>query len=386
MAQFQSGDVFQEYTYPLPVYEFDLGSKREGLEDMRAGSLRERHLEIGSLKGATRAEVAIEYWSGHVGTGGHQFRVNGNHWLDLPHPENTLTRPERYHHNMLGNPAVPIPLEHLRPGVNSFQFRTGPQIAYDMDWGLYWVYAFTLRVYQEPTEGHPSGEIVAPMQGATIGDHPTLSAAARGPHAAISSVDFVGHYEDYDWEGDGVYRKWHYQYQLGNIRHHLGSAFQPPYEVTWDTTWVPDQEEPVALMARVADSRGFTSITPEVSVKLARANRRVSMSKAKDVPEGFFSRVGQRKECTIDVTDSLTGAQEARLSLSTWCGAHCDEIGLNGTRLVERVGAVHHYSYDLIPVPIELIKTGANVFHILSHTEEHAIEVNWPGPALLVSY
>ena len=30
-------------------------------------------------------------------------------------------------------------------------------------------------------------------------------------------MDFVGEYEDFNWEGDGVYRQWHYITERGKI-------------------------------------------------------------------------------------------------------------------------------------------------------------------------
>ena len=90
--------------------------------------------------------------------------------------------------------------------------------------------------------------------------------------------------------------------------------------------------------------------------------------------------------CKIDVPDDLSNAADARLILSTWSADHAEEIGLNDKMLVERIGVVHNYSYDAIPVPVEIIKQGANTFHIFSSTEHHAAEVNWPGPVLIVEY
>ena len=71
--------------------------------------------------------------------------------------------------------------------------------------------------------------------------------------------------------------------------------------------------------------------------------------------------------------------------LSTWSAAHGDEIGFNGSKLAGPIGLVHNYSFDALPVPVRAIKR-ENTFHIFSNTKEHALEVNWPGPVLLVEY
>ena len=109
------------------------------------------------------------------------------------------------------------------------------------------------------------------------------------------------------------------------------------------------------------------------------------MYKASGVPEAFGVRVGRRKECKIAVDGPLENARAARLVLSTWSAAHGDEIGFNGSKLAGPIGLVHNYSFDALPVPVRAIKR-ENTFHIFSNTKEHALEVNWPGPVLLVEY
>jgi hypothetical protein len=127
-------------------------------------------------------------------------------------------------------------------------------------------------------------------------------------------------------------------------------------------------------------------MTPSVTVRLARPDRRVTMYRPRDVPENFGVRVGALKSCGIDVTDDPSPATAARLFLSTWSAAHAEAIGLNGVKLVDRVGLVHNYSFNPIPVPVELLVKGTNAFYLFSSTEEHAAEVNWPGPVLLVEF
>jgi hypothetical protein len=201
----------------------------------------------------------------------------------------------------------------------------------------------------------------------------------------INKVEFIGKYEDFNYEGDGVWRQWHYVTQRGELRRHIGTAMAEPYAVTWDNTWVPDQTEPVEIAARITDLDGYVYITQPVKVAMKREGRSVRMYKASNVPELFAVRVGRKKECTIAV-ETTANARAARLLMHTWSAEHGDEIGLNGTKLVDRVGLVHNYSFDTLPVPVRLVRQGDNTFHIFSNTKEHALEVNWPGPVLLVEY
>ena len=383
----EAGSVFREFTF-VPRGRFfaecDPGSTREFCAERKHMTPKQLDLD---LKHATRAEALIEYWGGHIGTADQKFSANGNSWIPVPQPANTPTEPQRYYRNVMGTPPVAVPLEHLRDATNEFRFTCGRQIAYSFDWGFYWVYAFTIRVYYDPSlVAHPTGAIVFPASGSTVGDSPVLNVEAQSPNGPIRRADLIAHYEDFDWGGNGWFRDWHYQYQHGSITHHVGSADGPPFEITWDTSWVPDQTAPIKVAARLTDDAGVSTMTDAVEIRLDRPDRSVRMYKPHDVPENFGSRVGRRKSCKIDVPDDLSGATGARLVLSTWSAAHAEEIGLNGTILVPRIGQVHWFSYDAIAVPVQLLRRGENEFHIFSRTEEHAAEVNWPGPVLLVEY
>ncbi|RPI24994.1 MAG: hypothetical protein EHM61_15575, partial [Acidobacteria bacterium] len=380
------GEYFREYTYLERFGEVDPNSTREGqAAEMRARAMRERALEIASIARATRAEVSVSYWGGHIGTSGQRFRINGGDWIDIPQPKNTPNAPQCYYRTILGRATVEVPLADLKAGRNLFQFTAGPQICYSFNWGFFWVYEFTVRLYYSPP-AEPPGQMVSPAEGAVIGEKPRVTARAWRSATPISHVDFVAEYEDFNWEGDGVFRQWHYVIQRGRLAHHLGTATNEPYEVTWDTSWVPDQEQPVRIAARITDADGLIYMTPPVGVRLERKGRSVRLWNASEIPQAFGVRVGNRKECRINIDEDISGAREARLVLSTWSAAHAEEIGLNGHKLVDRVGLVHNYSFDSIPVPVGLLRQGPNTFYIFSSTKEHAAEVNWPGPALLIEY
>jgi hypothetical protein len=51
-----------------------------------------------------------------------------------------------------------------------------------------------------------------------------------------------------------------------------------------------------------------------------------------------------------------------------------------------RIGKVHDVSFDAITIPVALLHKGKNVFTIFSETDDHAAEINWPGPVLLVEF
>ena len=107
--------------------------------------------------------------------------------------------------------------------------------------------------------------------------------------------------------------------------------------------------------------------------------------KATEVPEQFSVRTGKRKECKIPIGPLAGKARTARLIVSTWSAAHGDELTFK-LKLAERSSFVHNYSFDVFPLPVGNIKQGDNVFSIFSRTEHRALEVNWPGPMLVVEY
>jgi len=341
-------------------------------------------LVLDDLAGAVKAEITIAYWGGHIGTSAQRFRVNGGPWIMLPQPKGTPTNPEWYYRTLLASTPVEIPLSQLRSGENIITFSASKQTRYGFDWSFFWVYSYTVRVYYCEDKAHPTGEITSPATGDRIGDRPTVAASARGP-AGIRQVDFVAKCEDFNYEGDGEFNRWHYVLPYGRIGRHVGTAKDAPYRVTWDNLWVPDQDT-IEIAARVVGNDGLIFMTPAVTVGLARPDRRVAMYKPYDVPECFGVRVGDLKSCSIGGVNDLNSAVSARLFLSTWSGAHAEVIGLNGMKLVDRVGLVHNYSFNPVPVPVNLLVEGTNAFYLFSSLDEHPAEVNWPGPVLFVEY
>ena len=381
-----TGVIFREYSYNTGRWgETDPGATHPMQKEWSRRV--PKILESVDLENAVKAELCVEYWGGHIGTGEQKFKVNGSDWIYIPQPKNTPNNPSCYYRTLLGNPAVDVPLKHLKNGSNEFVFTCGPQIKYNFNFGFYWIYAFTLRIYYDESVPHPTGEIVFPYPGAIIGDSPVIAAAAESADDSIRQVDFIGYYEDYDWEGNGEFKDWHYQYQKGKIKRHLGTAKSAPYAVTWDNTWVPDQESPMKIRARITDNKGITYLTPPVdNISLMRPDRSVKMYTSPDVPEVFGAYRAQKNECTIPVQDAVYNLQAARLALSTWSGEELSEIGLNDKKIAENAGYIINYSHDLIPVPADIIRRGANTFYAFSFSDYHKAEINWPGPALLINF
>jgi hypothetical protein len=234
--------------------------------------------------------------------------------------------------------------------------------------------------------------ITSPTNGGTLGDYPRITASVQSAGSPIRQVDFIGYYDDFNWEGDGVTRQWHLQMPFGAPMRHIGSAYRAPYTVTWNTTWVPDQEQPMRLLARITDATGLTYTTPVVeNVLLKRVDRSVKIYRPTAFPEGFAASGGKwgnyAKRCDIAVADDPSKASAASLELSTWSAAHATTIALNGAKLADYIGRVHDFSFDNLAVPLSEIRQDVdNAFVDISTFEGHAAEINWPGPALLMQF
>lgn len=393
-ADFRPGDIFRDHTYANRFSVCDPGVSHPGaLKMCETRKDVEVNLDIEDLTHAVRAEVLVEYWGGHIGTSGQRLRANGGAWIDIPQPSGTPTPPQCYYRTVLGRPAAEIPLAELKPGRNTFQFAAGPQICHSFNWGFYWVYSFTVRVYYGPEKRHPQGEMVGPANGSTIGEKPWLAAriTTPEPHAEVRQVDFFGLYDDFNWEGNGPARQWHYRTEKGFMTAHIGTATAAPWHAQWDTTWLPDQDRPVQLAARITDTMGVSYITQPVEARFRRTGRSVRMYTCAQPPEKFGVRIGREKKgtrlgCTIQIDGPREKARLARLVMSSWSGAHGEDVAINGKRVVERIGPIHNYSFDSIPVGAGMFQQGPNEFSIYSSTEHHAFEINWPGPAVLIEY
>jgi hypothetical protein len=394
--EWQPGSVFRDYTFNGDakddgvkhrphISEVDPGTKRANLVDRLPTTRAPRLLNV-SIAGAQRAEFIPEYWGGHIGTQA-WFQVNKTPWIPWPRPVGTVEPPEHYYHSVLGNRAVPLRVQDLLEGENTFRITAGPQTYSSFDWGFFWIYAFTVRVYHPRAAAHPSGIIANITAGGSLGENPAIVVKPTPGAAPINRVDVFAFYDDFNWSGSGFHREWHAQMIFGVPHHHVGSATSAPWTVRWNTEWVPDQSQPVRLVARVIDEAGWQTVTPIVeNVKFTRAGRSVKMIRASELPKQFGVRAGRELSCALNVPELSAAPTRARIMLLSWSGSHVERIRLNDTPLSPKIGRVHEFAVDAIEVPPAAVKPGKNVFAMFSDTREHAAEVDWPGPVLLLEF
>lgn len=386
----EPGDIFREYTWTAPA------GRQMVIDPNAYGPLLNppipvQTFHIGDLAEAVRAEIYLEIWSGHPGTSDKAIRINGGAWIPLAAPATipgdigSLPDLDPTCYQYFSYLSIPLALEQLQEGDNSLEFRAGPQVCYDFGWGQWGAYGITFRIYYDDAKPHPTGRVTSPLKGASLGEQVHLEAVADSPNGPIEQVDYIALYEDFDYEGNGVYRQWHYNYRLGRIQRHLGSASESPFAITWDTGWVPDQDRLVRLAARIRDADDLYYITPAVeNLRLERPGFSVKLYKPYQVPPNWVSRMNQRHGNRVFVADDLSRATDAQLLLSTWNGNH-GLVGVNDL-LFGSVGQDHRLGFDVLPVPLDLLHYGVNLLYTDSATSSHGLEVMWPGIALKVRY
>ncbi len=389
------GDIFREYLWRGPWINAgnwqrvtDPDARHSGAAVFLPNPVNK--IQIDDLEGAIRAEIYIELWGGHAGTSDKRLRLNGGDWIAIAEPENipgkSGTHPLAECYQYFTYPSISLPLDQLIEGENTFEFSADEQVCFSFGWGQWGTYGTAFRIYYDESKEHVRGRITDPTPGSSFTD--SLHIALESDDASVERVDFIGLYEDFDYEGNGLYRQWHYHYRQGKITQHIGSVGSPPYALTWDTSWIPEQEQPVEIAARILSADGIYYMTEAVgNLTLAQRQHSVVLYKPYDVPARWQTRLGTpRHSNQLTISHRLDNAVKAQMIMATWSGAHAEQIGVNGTSVVTNVGRLHDYSYDEIDVPLELLKTGGNEFFTASRTEEHGIEVLWPGIALKVQY
>ncbi len=398
-AQPQPGDVYRDFVYIPPgemqdaaeLYfsELDPACTRDFSKSHTWAKNKARMVKkmVGvDLQNAIRAELSVEYWGGHIGTSQQKLSVNDHDWLPLPQPLNTPLAPECYHRTLLGNNAVSIPLDWLVQGENNVRFHAGSQKCYDFDFGFYWIYSFTIRVYYE-LQSRPA-KIAGIVPGATLSDTTRIHLVADNSKD-IKRVDYFGYYRDFNWSGDGQFTQWQYNTFYGDMRHHIGTSKSEPFDVHWDCSWLPDQTD-IKIAAKVTLNNDLTYITDSIDeLRLMRKDRTVTLFTPIHVPTRFSARAGGSTSCFIDI-DNLDKTTAAKLVLSTWSGATDDltphQILLNGQLLADNFGVFHNYAFNELDIPVERLKLGENVVTVYSEYLGHALEINWPGPVLKIKY
>ena len=379
--QLTPGSLFREYSYNKMLSPF------KGPFDHKDSIVAT--LIIDDLDKACGAEMAMKFWGGHIGTSNQVFKVNNGEKHSFPQPD-TPGNPYCYYRTMLGNPAVPFDIKDLKNGENTFTFYCGDQICYGFNWPHYWIYFFKIRVYYNETKNLVKAHVVKETPTDTAYNQTGIQTIVSDS-SQVMSVEYIGNYSDYDLDGDGKQKGWHYWLDLDGWHGGLGKRFLPPYTLWWENNWLPEQEEPIQIVAKINLANGLCYITKPIEFKyLKQENSKVKLYQCNEIGEAFGVRVGQYRECKIELPDDPSKAVAAYLVFSSWSGESEDGkphiVGINGKILAESPGLLHDWSFNKIPVPIDYLKQGENRFFVYSDTDGHMFEINYPGPAILLRF
>jgi len=381
-AELKPESVFREYSYKKIVSPFK--GNFDHFDSIQVA------LNIDDIKDAIDAEIALNFWGSHIGTSDQNFKVNGSEKFKFPQP-NTSGNPYCYFRCILGNHPVKIPVEMLKKDENIFTFFCGDQVCYGFNWPHYWLNSFTVRVYyNKDLKNFVKGTIKKGKENDVAYNEVGFFTDVDNP-SMVESVEYIGYYEDYDLDGDGNLAGWQYTINNGEWDRIIGKQSLPSYYTTWKNNWVPQQDGTIKVIAKINSKNGLIYLTHTIEFnKLRQHNSIVKIYKTWKLDECFGVRVGERKQCNIVIPDSLTNAISAYLVLSSWSAESEDGaihmVGINGKMLAENPGKLHDWAFLKIPVPVEYLKSGDNTFFIYSETKGHALEVNYPGPSLLIRY
>jgi hypothetical protein len=388
------GDIYREYAVNLRTEDnwrvTDPNASNPGAAEFLPNPVLS--MQIDDLDKAVRAEVLMDIWGGHPGTSGKKFRFNANPWMDIPRVPTLVISSQCYMKQY--NVILDLPLEYLHEGENTFEGTSGGQVCGNFNWGQWGWYVMMVRVYYQPEKAHTAGQISYPLSEDIITDDPLIE-VETADSGAVSSIQILGHYYGYDEDGDGYYRDWHRAYHDTEITGHIGTLKEAPFQHTWNTRYIPDQDTgSISLMARVQDTSGIWFVADIVNgITLQRPDSlSVRMHKAYDVQERFWVRAGQSKHCYINLSDPEQ-AMEAYLYHRTW-NAGDDEVAGGTIEKPLRVnghaykcyGKNHRYALSAVQIATGDLKEGANKIAYASNTVHHGIEILWPGPALVVRY
>lgn len=385
------GDIFKDFIWKGPYINAGSYQRVTGPNATAAGAARYlpnriNHMVIDDLEHAVKAEMIVELWGGHAGTADKRVRLNSNEWLSVPESEHVGAESRHEYYYQFRYPKVDLPLEHIKEGNNILEFTCGGTVSWPQ-WG---VYSVTFRIYYDQEKQHTTGNIVPLDNGGVIGDGHTFEVEVDGSPEQVMRVDYVGFYEDFDYNGDGIYDEWQCSYKYGEIKNNVGSSDATPFSVKWDSTWVPDQKKEMKVAAIITNTDGISYVTnPLTDIRLERDTKSIMMYKTVNVPEKYGVNNQMSVLARLNIDADLSKAEEAKLTIVTWNGAGTASFELNANIIANTLGKNHNYGIDEFSIPLEYIREGANYFVIRAvpyHDNEHGVEALWPGAVIKVMY
>lgn len=337
------------------------------------------------LDKATHAELVVERLQSHEDTRDLQIRINGQAWLPIPEPAlipDTATN-YMFHYS----PRINLPLQYIAKGEAHFELKVDSSQAWN--WPQNIIYGITLRIYYESDKLDRRASITGLEAGVNLEAQQPLS-LSHPKVDKIKHVDYLGLYQDVNWQGDGIYQQWQFHSHRTQIRNHIGSSSTSPFKVIWNTEWVPDQAQKIKIMARVTTDDGLIYYTPEVVGLTLDRDYAVHLIKPYDQPAFWVTRSGTFAQ-QFYMPSWLDELQAAKLFWRSWSPCYSEGFELNGQALaIEEDWPCYAYFEHSQPLQdLSLLKSGQNKLETLKtplHDGKmvHGMEIQWPGIMLKV--
>ncbi|MEM9673463.1 MAG: hypothetical protein AAF992_12765 [Bacteroidota bacterium] len=397
VAQPQPGDVFRDYHWlPNMVKESGKFLRVGGRLDY---SINPNHFPADAhqdgfiplkqaldLEGAVKAEIVIEKILSHEGTRGLSIQVNNSEWLPVPEADSIPNPAYDYMHHF--NPVVAVPLDLLNEGEDN-TFRVKVDTTHYWNWPQNLLYGVTFRIYYD--KASPFATDDSPLQINTTENGFHLSLDAENVEG-IQQVDYIGYYEDADWEGNGQYRQWHAHLHRGRLICHIGSSDTAPFTVNWNTEWLPDQPEPMKVYARVTTVDGLIYATPALNtLELPERNYSVKLYKPYDQPAKWVTRSGEFSS-KFRISEDVEQASEYQLIWISWSPCYSNGILLNDHLVYSRQDPCYDAMLHVVNLEnTDYLQSGENTITTLKTSlfqgqMVHGMEVQWPGIMVKVRY
>ena len=390
------GDLYREYIWILPEGSKDNGFLRLGGKlDYKTNpdNLPPAFHDNGKIKfgqeidlaKAVKAELLLEKVLSHEGTKGLAIQINDSEWISVPEATNIPSPQwERPHHF---RPVVTIPLDYLNEGNNN-TIELKVDTLHPWNWPQHLIYGMVLRVYYEKTKAHTKGTIISPVEGEGIRQELHLKTATTD---TVQKVDYIGYYEDLNWEGDGLNRQWHQLFHRGELMNNIGTARTPPYLVHWNTDWIPDQSGDIKIIARVHSENGLIYNTP--AIEGLKLNRKHNVELVTlDSPPAYWTTRNDAYSSSFQVEGNLAKATAATMAWTSWSPCYDHGVFINGHKVHDGADTPCYDFYQHeVPIDISILKAGTNQLStaktpLYDGQMVHGMEVQYPGMQLKIKY
>jgi hypothetical protein len=249
------------------------------------------------------------------------------------------------------------------------------------NWPQNIIYGVIIRIYYNPEIADFKPVVQGIVEDGLLQENQKLELSEK--NASIFKVDYIGHYTDINWEGDGIYDQWHYHFFRGQVVHNIGSSNMYPFDVIWNTGWIPDQTN-IKVAARVTSNTGLIYFTEPLEGLKPDRDYSVELCIPFDQPKNWVTRAGEFTS-KFELKTDPANIESARAYWVSWSPCYSNGVFINDQKIFDR----EPLCYECRAHEVELqdpsvLKKGTNIIKTLKeplHDGQmvHGMEVQWPG-------